>query len=61
MKEDLSLLKYTILRRAICTNRHSGHQTNLNYSREELENLCYEIEGKDINQLKEIHKKWIGY
>ena len=61
LEKEILQLKYTILRRTICTDCHSGHLTNLHFGREDLEKLCYEIENKSIKQLKEIHKKWIGY
>lgn len=52
-------LKYTILRRAI-QNIGKGDEL-CNYSKEDLERLSYEIEGKNLEELKKIHKKWIGY
>ena len=53
-KLKLYELKYTILRRATCI-------ASLHYKTEDLLRLCYEIEGKTIEELQEIHKKWIGY
>ena len=52
-------LVYSILRRAIL-NRMQNKRAKP-YSREELEKICTEIEGKNVDELKEIHKKWIGY
>jgi len=58
---EMAWLKYTILRRAICTRCHAEDLKNLNYTRESLEKLSYEIEGKTMEELKEIHRHWIGY
>lgn len=55
--ETLDRLKYTILRRAICY----GNNEQKNYNRFDLERLSYEIEGKNLEELKLIHEKWIGY
>ena len=55
--DDLAYIKYTILRRAICY----GKSEQKNYNRFDLERLCYEIEGKDLDELRIIHEKWIGY
>ena len=52
-------LKYRILRRAI-----SGRVSVVgkeNYTMEDLKNLTCELEGKNMEQLEDIHKKWIGY
>ena len=58
---EIYRLKYTILRRAICTYCHQGHLTDYHFSREDLEQLCHKIEGKNLKELEEIHKEWIGY
>lgn len=59
MDNELLVLKYTILRRAI---QNKGRRDKFcNYSKKDLERLSYEIEGKSLKELKEIHKKWIGY
>ena len=50
-------LKYTILRRAIC----GLTELNKIYTLEELKQLCYEIEGTTLEELKQLHKKYIGY
>ena len=61
--ETLDRLKYTILRRAICYG--NVHEKLVNgkhdYTREDLERLCYEIEGNNLEELESIHEKWIGY
>lgn len=57
----LNELKYTILRRAIITSLHTDDKFKKDYTRWELECLCYELEMKTFEELKEIHKKWIGY
>ena len=52
-------MQYTILRRAI---RFGNEKKKKIYSREELVQLCDEIEGEALpSTLKEIHKEWIGY
>mgnify|MGYP001599439082 CR=1 FL=1 len=51
-------LKYKILRRAILGRVSVGRE---NYTMEDLINLTCELEGKNVKQLEDIHKKWIGY
>lgn len=52
-------LCYTILRRVI-QGKSKGDKL-ANYSKEDLERLSYEIEGKSLEELSKIHKQWIGY
>ena len=64
-------MKYTILRRVIAyryttvlkpticfSDVDSPH---LNKEPIDLQGLAFEIEGKSIKELKEIHKKYLGY
>ena len=44
--------KYYILRRMLCYTNH-----NL----EHIKRVCYELEGKPLIELSDIHKREIGY
>ena len=63
MENEIYKLKYTILRRAIQYGKtflDSGVPTK-KYTIEELETLSCLLEGKNEEQLKELHEEWIGY
>ncbi len=55
-------LKYTILRRLINRRFIDGKKPFVYFpDMTDLQNVLKEMEGKNMTQLKRIHKKWIGY
>ncbi len=62
--KEILQLKYDILRRAIhgkITTALEATDITGKYTAVDLKKLAYEIEGKTLKELQEIHKKWIGY
>jgi len=56
-KKSISWIKYTILRRAILEKTVDRKP----YTLVAIKNLASLLEGRTAEELKEIHKEWIGY